>query len=380
MDNNDISEKNQHIKIEIKKTRNSGIELLRIVAMLQIIFLHLYLYGDYKVLSEIVGPRHFDVSRLLWIFCRTPVNVFILITGYFMIKTPIHLRKNYKKVPGLYLTVIFYSISIPLLFYLLKPEAVGNWTTLKLFFPVLSRTWYFISLYFLIMLFAPFINISLNSLRKNQYRVLLLICFFLFSIWPNLSSLPPISKVISIWRVINTEEGKSLYSFLFMYIIGGYIKRFIKKPEKVQLRYLLLFIFFCIADFSLFVFLKESSVKYIKIFGRFDNPFIIIESVLIFMFFRSINFKSAMVNRIASTTLGVYLIHEHKIMRNWLWSLFGTDKRDFYNSNLYFINLLLIILLVFATCSVIDFLRQQLFRVVGIAVSWLRKTKDSPSS
>ena len=367
-------------KVENRKARNSGIELLRIVAMLQIIFLHLYLYGEYKIIAEVVGPRHFYVSRLLWIFCRTPVNVFVLISGYFLIKTPIDLRKNYRKIPVLYLTILFYSIAIPLAFYLFKPEALKNWPFIKLFFPVLSRTWYFITLYLLIMLFVPFLNITLNKLSKNQYKVLLLICFFLFSIWPNLSGLPPVNKVIDIWRVINTEEGKSLYNFFFLYIIGGYIRLFTQKPEKIKLRYLFVFALLCIADFSLFVLLKDSPVDYVKVFGRFDNPFIIIESAMIFMFFRSINFYSPIVNTIASTTLGVYLIHEHKVMRNWIWNLFGTDKRSFYNNNLYFIKMILIVLLIFSACSLIELLRQQLFRIIGLAFKKLNKTKGpSPS-
>ena len=51
-----------------KIKRQSGIELLRIIAMIQIIFLHAYQYGFY---AHKVGDIDGILVTFVWSFCRT---------------------------------------------------------------------------------------------------------------------------------------------------------------------------------------------------------------------------------------------------------------------------------------------------------------------
>ena len=78
-----------------KLQRKSGIELLRIICMLMIIVLHVYTYGGLNQLSNAQGGRFEVMSDFMWSFFRTPVNVFMIITGYFILKKAIDAYQRY---------------------------------------------------------------------------------------------------------------------------------------------------------------------------------------------------------------------------------------------------------------------------------------------
>lgn len=78
-----------------KIKRQSGIELLRIIAMIQIIFLHAYQYGFLHDASKAAGDIDGTLVTFVWSLCRTPVDVFIMISGYFMIASQFDIKRPY---------------------------------------------------------------------------------------------------------------------------------------------------------------------------------------------------------------------------------------------------------------------------------------------
>ena len=76
----------------MKKERKSNIELLRIVAMLCIISFH-YVYKSGYVFENL-SVNSFIV-KVFWFFGEFGVNLFILITGYFMVNGRFSLKKLY---------------------------------------------------------------------------------------------------------------------------------------------------------------------------------------------------------------------------------------------------------------------------------------------
>ena len=102
-----------------KVQRKSGIELLRIICMLMIIVLHVYTYGGLNQLSNAQGGRFEVMSDFMWSFFRTPVNVFMIITGYFMSKDVLDFKKSYRRIPKVYVTMLFYSILLTVLSFII---------------------------------------------------------------------------------------------------------------------------------------------------------------------------------------------------------------------------------------------------------------------
>lgn len=392
-----------------KAQRKSGIELLRIICMLMIIVLHAYTYGGLNQLSNAQGGGFETTSDLIWSFFRTPVNVFIIITGYFMSKDVLDFKKSYRRIPKVYATMLFYSIILTLaaliiyssnVFYIpsetsdmltsadkleidaakeLSGESVV-YSIIKMFLPLFSRQWYFLTNYVIILLLSPFINKVLVEIDKKQFKILLGLLFVFLSIYPTLSTMGGLKDIFSIGKVIDVEYGKSLISFIFMFIIGAYLKRFVKDDEKLHFKYLGYFVGLCLIDFMLYYFFGELMINNTKlynasVFGQFSNPFVILESVSIFLFFRGFQFKSKVINYIAGTTIGIYAIHEHPLMRGFIWSHNELGKSQLYNNMGGILFVIATIFGIFIVCSVIDMARQGIFAGIDKIVQKIRTKK-----
>ena len=85
-----------------KTQRQSGIELLRIIVMIQIIFLHAYQYGLLHNASKAAGDIDGTLVTFIWSFCRAPVDVFIMISGYFMITSQFDIKKTIRRSGKIY--------------------------------------------------------------------------------------------------------------------------------------------------------------------------------------------------------------------------------------------------------------------------------------
>lgn len=357
-----------------KKIRSSGIELLRIIIMIQIVILHIYDYGKAASTMGEIGQGVLIKGDLFWSFCRTPVNVFILITGYFLVSSAFDLSKIKSKVIRVYLPMIFYSVVIAVIFWVAQPWAIELTpsTIAKAFMPFFSREWYFLSLYILIVLFSPFLNMVLGKLEKRHYQFLLLIGFILFSVWPTLSIITPFSNVLSVQKIVELFGGKSFGSFVFMYIIGGYIKRFAPNFKTPRARYLLIFIGLCLVDAGLNVVYGG----YTKAFGIMNNPLVVLESAFLFMFFKDLHFKSKIINLFAGATIGVYAIHENPYVREWLWKMFNFSDKTFYKDGLYLPKFLLLAIGIFVACALIDIVRQQIFNLAEKGIIKLKSKNN----
>ena len=103
------------------KKRESGIELLLIIAIVQVIILHTYSYASVGNAALEINQAASGFASLFWSFCRTPVNVFILITGYFLVTSAFDLKKNIRRATKTYSAMLFYSIIISLVFFIAAP-------------------------------------------------------------------------------------------------------------------------------------------------------------------------------------------------------------------------------------------------------------------
>lgn len=101
-------------------------------------------------------------------------------------------------------------------------------------------------------------------------------------------------------------------------------------------------------------------------------------AVSLFMYFKSLDIKhSKLINTIAASTFGVLLIHANSdTMRQWLWKD-TLDNVGAYSGNVYF-HAVLSVLLVFAICIVIDYIRihtieKWIFTNVFDRIKWSHK-------
>lgn len=189
-----------------KKTRDSNFELLRIILMLFIVMHH--------IISSVIAPGFSSKGfACIDVIFHTAVIVFVLISGYFGINLRI------KALLSLILQVTFYSLLLTLLgvyvFRLGSPIDI-----IKSLLPVSGNYYWFITVYVELLLLSPFVNKLLVHLSNQQYKSLIVILAFLI-FWFGLLRKTNISI-----------DGKNIVYFIFIYIVGGGIRRISLLDEK----------------------------------------------------------------------------------------------------------------------------------------------------
>lgn len=360
-----------------KAMRDSGIELLRIIMMLQVIFLHICDHGGYREQAFSLSGKHELLYMITWLSSRCPVYVFILIFGYFSVTSNKTVEQMWKRLPKIYLPMLFYSLLLAFGGQLLNLWELENTEAkVQAFLPVTSRLWYFMSVYIILLILSPFINRCLISLNVKEYAFLLGFLFLLFSVWSPLTELEDLKEVISTKYVINIEGGKSLYGFAFMYILGGFLRLHTTPHEKCRFRYLAVFILMTAVNYALY----RAFPDYYGIVDYNSNPFAVIQCICLLLFFRDMKFKSAAINHIAGLTFGIYMIHDNKYVRDHIWQeVFSVNEKSFYSTHLYPFKIIAICICIFIFCGCIEQIRQWLF--AGITKLWiLAGNKDESRS
>ena len=119
-------------------SRDSNIELLRIIAMIFIVFSHIAAHGNHGVLQYSKVSMNSIFVELLKFGGGIGDNIFILITGYYSIKS----KFKISKVISLILQVTFYSTLLTLLSYVLDYNNFSIKLLIKSCIPFISGNWY----------------------------------------------------------------------------------------------------------------------------------------------------------------------------------------------------------------------------------------------
>ena len=364
----------------MKKQRDSGIELLRIIAMFMVIGVHLWGYGKYYEATLDIGGIVQSSAYFFRVFLRSAVNIFLIISGYFMVNQTFDLKKSFKRVGKTYGSIYFYSIVLSIIALALGVSGRADFgitydvsTILwKMFFPLSTQTWYFLTDYIFTMLLAPFINLALQKITKKQYQVLLIVLGFIMSVWMYLGNIEVFKPVARLYGYEGIYEGKNVFSFIFMYIIGGYLNLHVKHNDKPKVRYLLFALASLLVNGSLYS-IFDSVLGYRSALLTYANPLVILVSVFMFMFFKDLHFKSKIVNVFGGTTLGIYAISEFWMMRAIIWDYINFSDIDCTNIYKNALRIFLGITVVFVGCGIIELLRQKLFLLVGNLVKKVKK-------
>ena len=95
----------------------------------------------------------------------------------------------------------------------------------------------------------------------------------------------------------------------------------------------------------------------------YSNPLIIIQTIALFSLFSTLEIKSKFINIVASSTLGVYLIHDNNYIRKVLYKFLNINKIS-TSSYRFIIYLLVSAIGIFIVCSIIELIRQLVFKFI----------------
>lgn len=342
----------------IIKKRDTNFELLRIVAMIMIVILHFNNFG--KMLSNVeLGSKKYYIVYFLEYACIIAVNLYVMITGFYMIKS----KPKIKKLIVLELEVIFYSVGVYLILILLNKANFNIKILINSIFPVITKQYWFITAYVGLYLLIPFINKLVENLDKKDFKIMLILLTILMSI---LKTLYP-SNI-----VFEANNGYGLAWFIYLYLLAGYIRLYYDR--KIKKLYLFLgYIAIIIIQIILTTISKKCNnaiaINYLNISLAYNSFFILIESVLFFLLFKSINIKNNWLNKlilsVSPLTLSVYLIHENNAIRDLLWT--GWLHPFTYLNDGFKLSIALVVdtILIFTICCIIDKIRVILFDFIA---------------
>ncbi len=316
---------------EQKTMRESKFELLRIISMLWIIMSHYIYHGD--VVLKSTGSNLF-ISLLIMSFGRMAVNIFVLISGYFLIES--HFKS--KKVWDILLKLFCCSMVL-ILIKKLAFHTFISYDFVKVFHPLklLQLSW-FIPIYLGTYVLSPFLNKVLNTIDQKQYRYLLLMLSLGLFVFPLFH--------------FNVFYHDSIW-FVFLYCIGGYIKKY-APPSNLYAKgfcvLLLLFVLFT-AEKVFFHQLKGVLSSY----SQLNFYFNILGSICIIGIVHSMKMKNnLLVNTVAKSVLGIYILHDNDIIRNQMWKSLKSSFFCYTSSLLLVFYMLLCTLAIFMTCLMLD--------------------------
>ena len=131
----------------IKRTRNPGIDFVRIIAMFNIVIIHYFYYGK----IEQRFPKYKRQFKLYECFIDWHNNAFILLSGIVGYKTV-----KYSNLLYLWLTVFFYSVGIHYYYTYITKGFIIKQDIYKELFPIVFRRYWFFTTYFGMYLFFTY--------------------------------------------------------------------------------------------------------------------------------------------------------------------------------------------------------------------------------
>lgn len=297
-------------------SRESGIELLKILAMFFIVVSH--------VVQTISNPSssYENADYIIKLSCATDnIQVFILsVTQYFGVLGNIlfivcsswflcdKTKNNKQKWLCLLFEVWTLSIIFLLFAFLLKLDIQFD-VIIRCLFPVTFENNWYITCYLLFYLFYPLLNRLIQSMnQKTMFRL----CFALFVLYFVISFL-----------LVKSFFLNNLIIWFSIYFFVAYIKKYLcSYTENLKMNLIILFLGIvghlglllatnCIGlHFSLF---SNQMARWCVM----QNPFLLFVGLSMFNIAKSFRFKNGIINYISSLSLFIYLIHENIIVRKY---------------------------------------------------------------
>lgn len=271
-------------------SRDSNMELLRIVAMFFILIVHVDFLG--LSLPSKVDLQMSPISTFsrVYIGALTSicVNLFVMISGWYSIKL------KTKSILKLIFQTYFFCVFMYLCF--------GEHSCISSLFSelmdiLLLKHYWFVRAYLLLVIMAPTINSYVEHASRKDVEKLIIVYFLFQTLFSYISN--------DVWY----HDGYSPLTFWGLYLFTRYMR--IYKPNwslfSIQRDIALSFgMSLIITGISLFLLYNDFGGG--RMFN-YTSPFLLFVSVYFFLIFTKISFHSQIVNWVAKSSFAAYLLH-----------------------------------------------------------------------
>lgn len=276
------------------KQRHVAIELLRIIAMIMVMILHANFMAIGKPSAEdIFSSPIVEISRIgLQSVCISAVNIFVMISGWFLIKPTI---KGLTKFSW----QVFYFVG---LLYIVEYLFLDTPLTLKDFFRcfgLFGGGGWFVASYIGLYILSPILNLFVRNASLREHGITVLAFFGLEVVFGDTRSVEFIVM------------GYSTFSFIGLYLFAAFLKRIkqgftLHRCVCIALTCIILnTLAYTIADLYGVIAVRDLVFNYI-------NPLVIIEAASILLVFSKITIPDSISRYIVAISVScfaVYLLH-----------------------------------------------------------------------
>lgn len=329
-----------------KAKRESGLELLRMICILFIIADH---YAGQSGAAVYDTLPHALFFSSLGSGARLGCDLFVVLGAWFLCRQLFRTRR----VLGLWLSLWLYTVPLTLLCLLIPGSHVGLGTLRWAMFPVSTQQLWFVAQYVLLLLLSPVLNLVLRAVPRPGLRAFLVVTGLFLVGYPTLFA-------------ENGALGDSLWSFLFLYLLTGYLRFYpdnrlsavLQKSAAAWLALAFVVLLTVGRGTAQWLGIGGKAMQYLEYYraalGAAPN---ILCALCFFFAFRKLRLGSRpILNTLASATLGVYAIHQTPAVMGILWTtLFHTTEHVGSVSYALFV-----ILAVYVVCTLLHLVRERL--------------------
>ena len=353
--------------MESKTQRNSAIELLRIVSMFFIIMRHYSTQTDWGGWTTADYSFNVLFLQLITIGGSTANNIFLLISGYHMIRSGVRV----KNVLRLLAEMFFYSWAIAAVLGGFHIVSLSVKDMIKAAVPIwFGYNWY-ICCYIIFCCFVPFLNEYLNSISRQTYRRLLAVALFLWSFCYTFMGT----------NYLGTDF--SIDHFAVMYALGGYIRLYGSERGPVKSWWRVFTVLagslaLSVVIFSVGGYLLDADVL-IRNATYFSAATSILDVAVATALFLAVihakPFYSKWVNTLAGSAPGIFMLHYSPLITPVIWSIVWPNV-NYLHSPYLPLHMLAKVTAIFVVCLAIDLLRRRFLEPPFSR--WLERAEESP--
>lgn len=319
--------------------RRSGLDLLKIISMGMIVLHHMLTHGGLLFAFPEASTTQKAVQLLnMLLFCA--VNTYALISGYVLSKSTFRLSRLLE----LWLQVFCTGVVITAAFCLFSDAAVSMQDWLKAIFPVVMDEYWYFTAYFGVYLLMPALNHLLHTLNKRTLLGGLGALLFLLCIVP----------MFSANATLSLGGGYHIGWLLTLYLLGGWVRLYgCKLPRKMAP------VVYVICALLAWIF---------KPLQQYVSPAMLLCALSLLILFEKFSLPGWLQKAslaLAPLTFGVYLIHDHPLVREHLMKMRFAALSQL-TPPMMILSLLGSALAVYAVCLGVEAIRAKLFSLLRI--------------
>lgn len=334
-------------KLQINNQRNSSIEMLRLVAMFFVVMSHSAVHSAFP---SAVSTFSLNSCLLDWMTLgNLGTDIFVVLSGWNLF------GKQFRIKSVLSYIVQIWTISVlGLIVYALSGgDEVSVSMIAKSVFPIMSGSWWFATAYFVLFLLTPYMNIFVENISRRQLQCCLWIMITLWCIIPTFSS--------------QDMYGNQLLLMIMFYLTGAYLRKYPDNfwNHKKRTKYILLLSGILLLLSSTIIRWLSANVaalpfKPTMLYGRSSVLVICCAVSMTALSVYAIPWKNSIINTMGACTFGIYLLSEHPLIKDRIWTEW-IDNSQYFPSNSLAIRLAASVIVVYFVCGVIECCRITFF-------------------